>query len=287
MIKNNSSKNSDNNIPSVIWFYWHQGLEKAPELIRECLKSWQIHNPSWKIIFLDQSNLSQYVNFQLPEHVLKKIGLVKQSNLLRLQLMLEYGGVWTDATVICRKPLDQWLPSATTSGFFAFYKPGRDRLISSWFLVAEKGSPIVKEFLREYRDFFLENTFDNQNVPKKRIVKFLGKILNRTTKTTRFWFFPIITKFLKVYPYFILHYSFSKVVYENELCASIWDKTTKLSAIPPHKIQRYGMLSKITEKFRNEVDNDDCPLYKLSRHFDPEMQENSSVLTYLYKINNK
>lgn len=44
-----------------------------------------------------------------------------ESDILRLYLLKKYGGVWVDATNLCRRPLDAWLPSAACEGFFAFF----------------------------------------------------------------------------------------------------------------------------------------------------------------------
>src|SRR5262249_27044921 len=32
-------------LPRKIWMYWHQGWERAPFVVRECLKSWMLRNP--------------------------------------------------------------------------------------------------------------------------------------------------------------------------------------------------------------------------------------------------
>ena len=44
-----------------------------------------------------------------------------ESDLLRLYLLNKYGGVWVDSTNLCRRPLNDWLPSAASQGFFAFF----------------------------------------------------------------------------------------------------------------------------------------------------------------------
>jgi hypothetical protein len=271
-------------IPKIIWMYWHQGLDKAPTLVHHCVQSWKDQNPEWQLNLIDQDNLHDFVELKLPSHILEKIGIVKQSNLLRLQLLAEYGGVWADATTMCRKPLDAWLPlAAAESGFFAFYRPGRDRLISSWFLASEKNSPLIVAFLNAYTSFFLENSFNLESAFRKRIVKLLGKIFNKSHRTTRYWLLPLVTKGLKIYPYFILHYLFESVVRKNPECQAIWEATSKISAIPPHKIQRYGMLEPLTDQIKAEIDSDDCPVYKLSYHFEPSTNPSNSVLSYLFK----
>ena len=53
---------------------------------------------------------------------------------IRIEILHLHGGVWADATTICAKPLDEWLPERMGTGFFAFERPAQDRMIASWFL---------------------------------------------------------------------------------------------------------------------------------------------------------
>jgi len=50
------------NIPKIIWILWFQGIDNAPYVIRKCIDSWKLHNPSWKIVFLDENNYSKYID---------------------------------------------------------------------------------------------------------------------------------------------------------------------------------------------------------------------------------
>ena len=128
----------------VIWSCWFQKRDQAPELVRKCLQSWEDHNPGWEVRVLDAETVCRYVD--LRSHIdLSRQTLIAASlsNIVRILLLHEYGGVWADATTLCNVPLDDWLPLAANTGFFAFARPGEDRLLSSWFLAAEPGNPLV------------------------------------------------------------------------------------------------------------------------------------------------
>lgn len=130
--------------PRVIWMLWLQGWDKAPPVARAARNSWQGRNPGWRVQALDRVQLSRF----LPAEILEAIFAAPKppealSDQIRLELLHRYGGVWADATTLCLRPLDQWLPAAMPHGFFAFDRPGPDRMIASWFLAAEKGSVIV------------------------------------------------------------------------------------------------------------------------------------------------
>lgn len=98
--RNNPEKTRSN----IVWFCWLQGMEHAPELVHVCYNSLKTHLPDRKIEVIDGSNWSEYV--ELPEYVLKKwekgrIPPANFSDLLRLQLLIKYGGTWVDSTVLC------------------------------------------------------------------------------------------------------------------------------------------------------------------------------------------
>merc|ERR1740123_1194005 len=73
-----------------------------------------------------------------------------ESDLLRLALLAFYGGVWADSTMLCRRPLDSWLPEAAASGFFAYAPEDNEQRLSvmSSFLASVKGHKIVVAWLK-------------------------------------------------------------------------------------------------------------------------------------------
>ena len=81
------------------------------------------------------------------------------SDRLRMELLQRYGGVWADATTICAKSLDTWLHGVISSGFFAFSSPGPDRMLSTWFLAAEKGNYIIEKWRERIADYWQGRKF--------------------------------------------------------------------------------------------------------------------------------
>lgn len=97
-------KNKEHTRSNIIWFCWLQGFDNAPELVHICYNSLKKHLPERKIEVIDSINWKQYVD--LPEYVLKKWGKrqippANFSDLLRLQLLIKYGGTWVDSTLLC------------------------------------------------------------------------------------------------------------------------------------------------------------------------------------------
>lgn len=88
----------------VIWFCWLQGLNEAPETVHVCYESLKRHLPDKEIKVIDNFNWREFV--ELPEYLVKKwekgrIPAAIFSDLLRLELLIKYGGTWIDSSVLC------------------------------------------------------------------------------------------------------------------------------------------------------------------------------------------
>jgi hypothetical protein len=187
-----------------IYMFWDKGIENAPEICRLCVESWRILNPQWSLVLLDEESAKDIVDrSSLP----KNLATAHYADILRTKLLRKHGGVWADATVLCLKPLDSWLPLVLNqSDLFAFHRPARDRVISSWFLAASCGSNLMSGW-----DDLVEGYWLNREAPPP----------------TYFWY------------HFLFEYLISFSVHERRE----WAKVPKISAVPLHVAQR-GMEKK-------------------------------------------
>src|SRR5690242_8628796 len=128
----------------TIWTIWFQGRDRAPWLVRRCLDSWERRNPGWNLRCLDATNVERYIpvreNVDLAS---RRITAASLSDIVRVFLLHEFGGVWVDATTFCNRPLDDWLLGVMDEGFFAFDKPAPGRPLSSWLLAAAAGNYLM------------------------------------------------------------------------------------------------------------------------------------------------
>lgn len=102
-ITRTASKYSD-----CIWVCWWQGLENAPDIVKSCVNSIKRNAGSHPVIVLTDENYKQYV--EIPEWAEEKRnkGIISRTNfsdLLRLSLLAEHGGMWLDATFFCAAPV--------------------------------------------------------------------------------------------------------------------------------------------------------------------------------------
>ena len=86
----------------IIWQYWHQGIDDAPELIKKCFESVRKHMPDKKQVIITFNTIKNYI--ELPQRYYdllenKKIPIAIFSDILRVYLLNKYGGTWVDSTI--------------------------------------------------------------------------------------------------------------------------------------------------------------------------------------------
>jgi hypothetical protein len=257
-----------NNISKTIWIIWLQGYENAPEIVKHCIHSWEKHNPGYDIKVLDKNSLFDFI--ELPAEIdlaRKDIPAQKISALSRLAILSKYGGIWVDATVYCCRGLDEWLPEYLSNNFFAFRNPGQDRLMSNWFIVSDTENIIIKTLTREFTAFFIENTFSNLDTSfGRKVLKHLSPVFNSSVRASLWWHSGLVTKVLKVYPYYIFHYTFNKLILKNRACREEWNSSKIFEADVPHSLQKLvsdndqDRIKKALEHIENQM----SPVYKLN-----------------------
>lgn len=272
-------------VPKKLWLYWHQGISDAPYVVKKCIESWIKKNPTWEIIILDSKNINDYIKLDIPEQTLNKILLAHQSDLIRLLLLSKYGGVWADVTTFCIKSLDKWIDDYAQSGFFVFHKPGKDRIMSNWFIASKKDSIICNKLYEKLRLFWIENNFNGENrIQRYAKYKFI-QYFNKNNKTTKYWFNPIVTKVFKVYHYFVFHYMFERLVSTDNECKSIWEKTKKVSAITPQLPYLEGLVSPLSNSIKKLIDEKEIPIVKLTYKYEQSKYKKGTVLYYIIEEN--
>ncbi|HEM3182141.1 capsular polysaccharide synthesis protein [Streptococcus suis] len=107
----NKEKNSIKPFNKVIWTLWWQGEKNAPKTVQITLERMKkvAERNAYKFVVLDQENIRNYVN--IPEFVYEKlerkiISLQFFSDIVRLSLLAEHGGIWFDSTLFLHEEID-------------------------------------------------------------------------------------------------------------------------------------------------------------------------------------
>ena len=175
ILKSLDSKNMDSlphNSSNNVWICWLQGLEKAPAVVKKCYQSVKDNLYDRNIVLITENNMGDYVKF--PDYIMDKwkAGIITNTHLtdlLRLELLIRYGGLWLDATVLCSDKRENIPDYFFDSDLFFFQnlKPGRDGnsiYNSSWLICSKSNNRVLiatRELCYEYwkRNNIMDNYF--------------------------------------------------------------------------------------------------------------------------------
>lgn len=134
----------------TIWIYWRQGIESAPNLVKKCIESIKKNAGDYNVIILDENNLNKYIS--LPSFIEEKHlkGLIKEahySDLLRISLLIQYGGIWCDSTCYMTGPFPDYV---INSDFFMFQNTKLKEWVSpskcsNWFIKSNSHNTILEK----------------------------------------------------------------------------------------------------------------------------------------------
>ena len=252
----------------TIYILWLQGFDNAPFLVNKCVDSWIKMNSSWNVVQLDKGSLNNHIDMEaiVPDLDSKTITNPSLSDLIRISLLKEYGGLWVDATTYCTTPLDNWLEEYIEKGFFGFScesgletKP--DRLISSWFLYGDKHNLIIDAWYQATVNYFMAENI----IGRKEPCPTLEEWDNGETQSQYFWF----------------HYLFGDLYKRNVEFKMLWDQIPTLLESGPHFLQHRNMLAEPTKEIKEHIDFKKTPLYKLTHRYSENEYNDQCSLHYL------
>lgn len=150
----NSLKNDqkENNI----WTFWYQGEDQAPEIVKKILQSIKENSGGKKVIVLDKNNIADYI--KISDHIMEKvnnqtISLTHFSDILRVELLKKYGGLWIDSTMLVMDIIpDEIFQGTMWSMKKKCYKKSDNRYTWYWtgFLFYAKRETVLFQFLSEF-----------------------------------------------------------------------------------------------------------------------------------------
>jgi hypothetical protein len=159
---------------SAIWVCWWDGEEAMPDIVKVCYKSIKQHAGRHPVKLITKNNYKEYVSF--PDYIMEKVNskimtVTHFSNMLRANLLYEYGGIWMDATILTLRDIslhdmpfftlkaparkNNGISMARYAGISDISKPYRYKLftpkISRWsgFLLAGTKGSIIFEYMRD------------------------------------------------------------------------------------------------------------------------------------------
>lgn len=235
-------------IPKKIWICWFQGEENAPDIVKMCIASIRRNLSEYDINVVTENNIKKFVNF--PKYIIEKyrngyITKTHYSDLIRLELLEQYGGIWIDATVLCesRTLVDTLYEDNIDLFMFKdLFALDSYVAVSSWFICARK-----------------------QNLFLKTVKTMLYEYWNKEKVLCN---------------YFLLHIFICIVA---ELKPEEWKKIPAYSNQPPHILQNELFENYSETRFKQIMEM--SSIHKLSYKFCEEQFEKKNTIYQYLKMN--
>lgn len=132
-------------IPKIIHQVWSKDSPIQPPI--KLMSSWRQKNPDYNYHLWSEENVSGLYCQQQLDWTKR---LCKRSDIIRLEMLYQYGGIYADCDFLCLKPFDDLLDSPFFSGYQTVYKKGGGVLCNA-LMGAEPHSPIIKAMLDEIK----------------------------------------------------------------------------------------------------------------------------------------
>lgn len=132
--------------PEHAFTIWYQGEDQAPELVKACFRSMRKHLKQ-PLVVLDEKTLFDWIT--LPDYIIEKwkkgiIPHTQFSDICRVELLYQHGGLWFDATDYITSPVPQFIMDEDVFLFGAGEKiRGAYAFIQSCFIRGKKGNPLL------------------------------------------------------------------------------------------------------------------------------------------------
>ena len=199
-------------IPKTIHYCWFGGKEK-PEAVKKCIESWKKYCPDYTIIEWNENNFdTNYNKYTTDSYILGKYAYT--SDIARLWVLYNYGGIYMDTDVMMYQNMDQFLKHSFFTGFESSHYPVTATM------GAEKGNQLIKEMLDVYdkKVFQTHKNWHDYETNTMIMSDIIGKYFDRDVPVLQF------KDNMAIYPpeTFCSHVNLTKDVYTQHLMLGSW-----------------------------------------------------------------
>lgn len=146
-----------------IWICWWQGEENMPEIVKACYASVHRHAGEHPVILITEKNYRNYAD--MPDYILKRLharemSITHFSDLLRMNLLKQYGGIWADSTIFLTKDIDS-VVNPDLNFYSCRHIANNCNVVrgrwTSFFIACGKGNILPSFMLDAYYDYWRKN----------------------------------------------------------------------------------------------------------------------------------
>lgn len=165
-------------IPKIIHMIWIGGL--MPEEYKYNIKTFTVLNPSWKVKVWTNEGIKKetFINQKIID---KMPTFAAKVDIIRLEILYKYGGLYTDCDSVCLKPIDDLI-----NGKFCFGMHDNNGFVANGTLGCKKNHPAFKELVYSLSEHVL-------NLKKYEGNNYLG--INTFFVTGTKYITPILKKY--------------------------------------------------------------------------------------------
>lgn len=134
----------------IIWSYWDGPQD---DLIKNCFKTWYKYLHDWEIIILDERSLDKFGIIK--PSTWSQLSPATKSDVIRLNLLYKYGGIWMDASILLHTNFDwlkKYLLPWSSSNYFQIKIPWENWNESSFIVVPKK----YNKFIGKWKELLIE-----------------------------------------------------------------------------------------------------------------------------------
>ena len=162
-VLSNENAEVDTDFPKIIWTMWQQGEAQMPETVKSSLNTIKdfAERNGCECHLLTKDNLSDFIDIPADiteKYKKKELSAAHYSDIIRLSLLYQYGGIWMDATLFVSPyaTLEMFEGDFFTLNHPPIHTDKIERAVgdfkwSGFFLAGKKG----KSFYKHIRDLYL------------------------------------------------------------------------------------------------------------------------------------
>lgn len=238
--------NLDEGGDNTIWVYWNTGIESAPSMVKKCIQSIHENRGGYNLVILDNNNLFDYVSlptYIIEKHKCGKISIPQFTDLVRVSLLIQNGGVWMDSTCFLSSRIPDYVCLSKLFVFQTqlFDNPAPIRS-SSWFIKASKGNEVLIRLQSILFEYWNEHDV--------------------------------------LIDYYLLHIALGLLIDKDPVVKEQWEKVYYVNNQNPHVLQ-YSFAKKYSCELWNHCLNQ-CFVHKLNYKFDQSLlnEPNKNIIQH-------
>lgn len=217
------SKKSES-IPRTLFKYWDN--ERLPIDVSLLTKSWQVTNPTFRYVLLDDQSISGFLRVSEFSNIARcyeeVVHPVDRADIARLMYLYVHGGIYVDADHSCIWPIDFYIDLNVPHVLVR--RGAKGNMLINSFMASIPQSPLFERTLRNVDNLFSTNEWKKEKIGSIAGRKFLEQSIRELAAEQN----HSNTLFCDLYPANICLRSFQRVHSDLDYKENHWSSENEL-----------------------------------------------------------